>query len=89
MNLILLLLLLLLLLFPLLTLIPSRYITRLLEDVVFFMIHKENPGAQRPDPLVEEGVVDRDRQKLIREQDVLKEVGGACCFATVVFISKL
>jgi len=48
------------------------------------MIHKENPGAQRPDPLVEEGVVDRDRQKLIREQDVLKEVGGACCLATVV-----
>jgi len=66
------------LLFPLLTPIPIRYITRLLEDVVFFMIHKENPGAQRPDPLVEEGVVDRDRQKLVREQDVLREVGGAC-----------
>ena len=55
----------------------SRYITRLLEDVVFFVINKENPGAQRPDPLVEEGIVDRDRQKLIREQDVLKEVGVA------------
>ena len=44
---------------------------------MFFVINKENPGAQRPDPLVEEGIVDRDRQKLIREQDVLKEVGGA------------
>ena len=50
------------------------------------MIHKENPGTQRPDPLVEEGVVDRDRQKLIREQDVLKEVGGACYDVTGVSV---
>jgi len=61
------------------TLNERKYITRLLEDVVFFMIHKENPGAQRPDPLVEEGVVDRDRQKLVREQDVLREIFHLLC----------
>ena len=52
-----------------------RSITTLLEDVVFFVIGKENTGGlQRPDPLTEEGSVDRDRQKLLREQYVLKEI---------------
>jgi len=43
------------------------------------MIDKENPEVRWRDPLGEEGVVDRDRQKLVREQDVLREVGEACC----------
>lgn len=41
---------------------------------MYFVIVKENPGGQRPDPFDLEGTPDRDRQKLIREQDVLKEV---------------
>ena len=57
--------------------LPPRYITRLLEDLVYFVICKENPGGQRPDPITLEGVPDRDRQKLVREQDVLKEVMSA------------
>lgn len=51
----------------------SRYITRLLEDLVFFAIKKENTG-EKMNPLTVEGKADRDRQKLIREQYVLKAV---------------
>ena len=52
-----------------------RYIIRLLEDLIFFVICKETSQAtQRPSALTEEGVPERDRQKLIREQEVLKEV---------------
>ena len=52
-----------------------RHITTLLEDVVFFVIGKESTGGlQRPDPLTEEGVIIRERQKLLREQYVLKEI---------------
>ena len=53
---------------------PSRYITRLLEDLVYFLICQEDPGGNRPDPLKQEGEPNRERQKLIREQNVLKEV---------------
>ncbi len=53
---------------------PSRYITTLLEDVVFFVIKKENHSSGQHDALNEEGSQDRDRQKLLREQNVLKEV---------------
>ena len=52
-----------------------RHITTLLEDVVFFVIGKESTGGlQRPNPLTEEGVIIRERQKLLREQYVLKEI---------------
>jgi hypothetical protein len=52
-----------------------RHITTLLEDVVFFVIGKESTGGlQRPDPLTEEGMIIRERQKLLREQYVLKEI---------------
>ena len=52
-----------------------RHITTLLEDVVFFVIGKESTGGlQRPDPLIEEGAIIRERQKLLREQYVLKEI---------------
>ena len=57
--------------------LTSRYIIRLLEDLVFFVICKEtSQSTQRPAALTEEGVPERDRQKLIREQEVLKEVRG-------------
>ena len=53
----------------------TRHIVRLMEDLIFFVICKETSQAtQRPSALTEEGVPDRDRQKLIREQEVLKEV---------------
>jgi hypothetical protein len=56
-------------------LISCRHITTLLEDVVFFVIGKESTGGlQRPDPLTEEGMIIRERQKLLREQYVLKEI---------------
>ena len=46
-----------------------------MEDLIFFVISKEtSQSTQRPMALTEEGVPDRDRQKLIREQEVLKEV---------------
>ena len=52
-----------------------RYIIRLLEDLIFFVIGKETlQSTQRPSALTEEGEPDRDRQKLVREQEVLKEV---------------
>ena len=48
-----------------------------MEDLIFFVICKETSQAtQRPSALTEEGVPGRDRQKLIREQEVLE--GGVC-----------
>ena len=56
---------------------PSLYrnITNLLEDIVFFVIKKES-SSDRKDPLTEVGKPDRDRQKLLREQYVLKHVSN-------------
>ena len=45
---------------------------------MFFVIQKENIGGQRRDALSEDGTADRDRQKLLREQYVLKEVSSGC-----------
>ena len=57
---------------PSLPILLTRSITQLLEDLVFFVIDKESLGSG--DPLTEEGKPNRDRQKLLREQDVLKNV---------------
>jgi hypothetical protein len=51
-----------------------KYIIRLLEDLVYFAIKRENSADKSEDPLKVPGKPDRDRQKLIREQYVLKEV---------------
>ncbi|PAA74143.1 hypothetical protein BOX15_Mlig001931g6 [Macrostomum lignano] len=50
-----------------------KFLTNLLGDIIFFLASQENNGG---DPLmVEMGKeIDRDRQKLIREQNILKEV---------------
>ena len=57
--------------------VSYRYIIRLIEDLIFFVIGKEtSQSTQRPSALTEEGEPDRDRQKLIREQEILKEVRG-------------
>ena len=55
-----------------------KILTNLLQDIIFFLADKEN-DQQRPDPLnVDlEGInstVLRDRQKLLREQDILKQL---------------
>ena len=65
-----------------------RAIIRLLEDLVFFVICKETSGTQRPVALTEDGTPDRDRQKLIREQEVLKEVRAEGEGEVVFFYSK-
>jgi inositol 1,4,5-triphosphate receptor type 1 len=53
----------------------KKYIIRLIEDLIFFVIGKEtSQSTQRPSALTEEGEPDRDRQKLIREQEILKEI---------------
>ena len=67
-----------------------------MEDLIFFVICKEtSQSTQRPSALTEEGVPDRDRQKLIREQEVLKEVrvvgvgvdgGGGGCLCDCVCV---
>lgn len=47
----------------------------LLTDILYFLACQEN---NRADPLkVQIGKPNRERQKLIREQDILKQVG--CC----------
>eukprot|EP00092_Neocalanus_flemingeri_P012650 GFUD01013633.1.p1 GENE.GFUD01013633.1~~GFUD01013633.1.p1 ORF type:complete len:2696 (-),score=487.89 GFUD01013633.1:214-8301(-) len=55
-----------------------KSLTNLLQDIIYFISDQEN-DQQRPDPLeVElEGInssVLRDRQKLLREQDILKQL---------------
>ena len=46
--------------------------TQLLTEVIFFVAYEENTGN---DPLdVKSTKVDRERQKLVREQNILKQV---------------
>lgn len=55
-----------------------RNVIKLLEDLVFFTVRKEN-SAETQKPLNVQGKPDRDRQKLIREQNVLKAVSILSC----------
>lgn len=50
-----------------------RNVIKLLEDLVYFTVRKENSGETQK-ALHVQGKPDRDRQKLIREQNVLKAV---------------
>ena len=65
-----------------------RNIANLLEDIVFFVIKKET-SSDRKDPLTEEGKPDRDRQKLLREQYVLKhvrkDIRTEICYLTYIY----
>lgn len=52
----------------------SRFVTQLLQEVIYFVAMKEN-DPKKPDPL--DLVVshpNRERQKLLREQNILKQV---------------
>ena len=54
---------------------PSfRFVINLMEDLVKFVIKKDN--YHLPNILKATGSSDRDRQKLVREQNILKEVSG-------------
>lgn len=49
-----------------------RFVTQLLADVTYFVADQENSGG---DPLeVSVSKPDRERQKLLREQNILKQV---------------
>ena len=58
-----------------LILYPSffRALTNLLQDVIFFLANQEN-DQHRTDPLDVIAVCNRDRQKLLREQYILKQL---------------
>ena len=45
---------------------------------MFFVISQENASGGQRDPLTDVGIPDRDRQKLIREQNCLSAVSGTC-----------
>ena len=49
-----------------------RFVISLMEDLVKFVIKKDNYHI--PNILKATGSADRDRQKLVREQNILKEV---------------
>ncbi len=53
-----------------------RFVTQLLTDVIYFVSSQENTGSG--DPLdISVSKPDRERQKLLREQNILKQVGDA------------
>lgn len=54
-----------------------RYAIKLLEDVVFFVVDQSNNG--QPALEVTMNKANRERQKLMREQNILKQV----CFSTI------
>ena len=54
------------------TCLIGRFVTQLLTDIIFFVACEDNTGS---DPLDAKGIkVDRERQKLLREQNILKQV---------------
>ena len=59
----------------------------MLEDLVYFAIKKENTDKSQS-PLTVPGKPDRDRQKLIREQYVLKAVSPIYIYTSTKNISK-
>lgn len=57
-----------------------RFVTKLLEDLVFFVVDIPNSGQDVLDIMVNKP--SRERQKLMREQNILKQVG--CTFKAVL-----
>lgn len=51
----------------------SRFVTKLLEDLVFFVVDIPNSGQDVLEIMVNKP--NRERQKLMREQNILKQVG--------------
>lgn len=50
----------------------SRFVTKLLEDLVFFVVDIPNSGQDVLEIMVNKP--NRERQKLMREQNILKQV---------------
>lgn len=51
-----------------------RFVTQLLQEVIYFVAMKEN-DPKKPDPLdLKVSHPNRERQKLLREQNILKQV---------------
>lgn len=50
-----------------------RFVTKLLEDLVFFVVDIPNSGQDVLEIMVNRP--NRERQKLMREQNILKQVG--------------
>lgn len=50
-----------------------RFVTKLLEDLVFFVVDIPNTGQDVLEVMVNKP--NRERQKLMREQNILKQVG--------------
>lgn len=55
----------------------SRFVTKLLEDLVFFVVDIPNSGQDVLEIMVNKP--NRERQKLMREQNILKQVGILDC----------
>lgn len=55
-------------------LLTVRFVTKLLEDLVFFVVDIPNSGQDVLEIMVNKP--DRERQKLMREQNILKQVAG-------------
>lgn len=53
-----------------------RFVTQLLKEIIFFVGDDQyNGGGKHGDPLeMDFTIKDRDRQKLLREQNILKQV---------------
>lgn len=51
----------------------SRFVTKLLEDLIFFVVDIPNSGQDVLEIMVNKP--NRERQKLMREQNILKQVG--------------
>lgn len=54
---------------------PGRFVIQLLEDLVFFVSDVANNGQNVLDIVVTKP--NRERQKLMREQNILKQVSGS------------
>ena len=60
-------------------LLPYRMLKELLEDLIFFVLGKENSKSCKP--LDVTGNPSRERQKLCREQNILAEVMFMCMYS--------
>ena len=54
------------------SLFSGRFVIKLLEDLIFFVAQQPRSAADALDVIVHEP--DRERQKLLREQNILKQV---------------
>lgn len=63
-----------------------RFVTKLLEDLVFFVVDIPNSGQDVLEIMVNKP--SRERQKLMREQNILKQVGCGITFTAVLFVCE-